>query len=368
MAAALDEAWPDVDVSGIVVTRYGHAVPAGRIEILEAAHPVPDEASQQAAKRILEALDQLSPDDLVVALILGGGSSLMALPIEGVTLGQKIEIHRALISSGATITEINTVRKCLSAVKGGRLALACQPARLVTLVVNDIPGDDLSLVASGPTMRSEIAIEEVEAIVDRYRIDLCGVPRSLLTNGPKVPAHFEQDVRVVACPWDSLLAASSVARASAIDPVILGDAIEGESSEVAKVMAGLARAIKSGHASISPPAVLISGDETSVSLPAKSAGRGGRNTEFILSFALAMRGEACIWAISGDTDGIDGTEDFAGAIASPDTLRRCAHAGLNARRSLAEHDSFAVLDAIGDLIRTGPTHTNVNGFRAILIG
>ena len=217
MAAALDEAWPDVDVSGIVVTRYGHSVPAGRIEILEAAHPVPDAASQQAAKRILEAIVS-SVQTILWSPDLGRRSSLMALPIEGVTLGQKIEIHRALISSGATITEINTVRNCLSAVKGGRLALACQPARLVTLVVNDIPGDDLSLVASGPTMRSEIAIEEVEAIVDRYRIDLCGVPRSLLTNGPKVPAHFEQDVRVVACPWYSLLAASSVARASAIDP------------------------------------------------------------------------------------------------------------------------------------------------------
>lgn len=368
MAAAIEEAWPDVNVRGAVVTKYGHSVPAGRIKVLEAAHPVPDTASQAAALEVLRQVRGLSPDDLVIALISGGGSSLMALPPDGVTLAEKSDLHRTLVSSGATIAEMNAVRSRLSMIKGGRLAAACRPARVVTLVVSDIPGDDLSLVASGPTICGAPEIDTVERILHRYGLTLSTAASAWLRSSSEVVDKREEDVRLVASPWNALARAASVARASGVEPLVFGDFVEGESREVGKVFGSLVRSARAHGAPIAPPAVLIAGGETSVSLGSGSSGKGGRNTEFALSLAIALRGERDIWAIAADTDGIDGTEDAAGALVMPDTIDRCRTAGLDAEDYLKRHDSFSLFEAIGDLVRTGPTLTNVNDFRAILIG
>lgn len=369
MAAALDAAWPDVALSGVVVTRYGYAVPAGRIEIIEAAHPVPDAMSETAARRILETLRGLGPDDLVVALISGGGSALMVAPAGDMTLADKQAVNKALLASGATITEMNAVRKHLSAIKGGRLAQAAQPARVVTLMISDIPGDDPAAIASGPTVADPSTIGEVREIVARYALDLPPAARAVLAQGGETPkpGSIREDLRMIAAPQMALEAAAKAARAQGLNPLILGDALEGEAREVGIVMAGMARAVREHANPVAAPAVLLSGGETTVSIGTGPAGKGGRNTELMLAFALAMAERPGIWAIAGDSDGIDGSDDAAGAIVAPDTLTRAKAAGVDARFFLAGHDSYTFFDSLGDLVRTGPTLTNVNDIRAILI-
>jgi hydroxypyruvate reductase len=370
MAAAFDAAWPDVDVSGVVVTRYGHAVPAGRIRILEASHPVPDAASEQAARAVLGAVRGLGPDDLVVALISGGGSALMALPAGHMTLADKQAINRALLRSGATIYEMNAVRKHLSGIKGGRLAAAARPARLVTLLISDVPGDDPAVIASGPTVPDPSTLADVAEIIARFKLDLPAEAKRVLAAGDETPkpGDIAGEVRIIAAPAQALAAAADAARAAGLTPLVLGDAIEGEAHEVGTVMAGISRSVRSHGLPVAAPAVLISGGETTVTITADRAGKGGRNTEFLLGFAIAAQGQPSIWAIAGDSDGIDGTEDAAGAVVGPDTVSRGRAAGLDARQFLAAHDSYSYFDRLGDLIRTGPTLTNVNDIRAILIG
>lgn len=369
MAAGLDAAWPDVNVSGVVVTRHDHAVPAGRIEILEASHPVPDETSETAAKRMLQAVRGLSSDDLVIALMSGGGSALMTLPSPPMTLADKQAVNRALLASGATIAEMNIVRKHLSAIKGGRLALAARPARLTTLVISDIPGDDPAAIASGPTLPDSSTKADAREIIGRFSIDLPEAARLALDQADETPKprEIDVDVRVVAAPFLALSAAADVARAEGLTPIILGDALEGEARELGTVMAGIARSVANRAQPGPAPAVLLSGGETTVTIGRGPAGRGGRNTEFLLGLAIALSGSPNIWAIAGDSDGIDGTEDAAGALIAPDTLRRAAAGGLNARAYLAAHDSYTFFDSLGDLVRTGPTLTNVNDIRAVLI-
>jgi hydroxypyruvate reductase len=369
MAAAFDAAWPDVDVSGVVVTRYGHAVPAGRIRIIEANHPVPDAASEQAARAMLDAVRGLRPDDLVVALISGGGSALMALPAGRMTLADKQAVNQALLRSGATIGEMNAVRKHLSRIKGGRLAAAARPARLVSLLISDVPGDDPAVIASGPTVPDPSTLADVAEIVARFRLELPAAAKDVLAAGEETPKPGEiaGEVHVIAAPSQALAAAADAARASGLTPLILGDAIEGESREVATVMAGIARSVRAHALPVAPPAVLLSGGETTVTIGAGRAGRGGRNTEFLLAFAIAAQGQPGLWAIAGDSDGIDGTEDAAGALVAPDSVARGRAKGLDARQFLAAHDSYSWFDTLGDLIRTGPTLTNVNDIRAVLI-
>ena len=369
MAAALDAAWPDVALSGLVVTRYGYKVPAGRIEIVEAAHPVPDAMSETAARRILEVVRGLGPDDLVVALISGGGSALMVAPAGDMTLADKQAVNKALLASGATISEMNAVRKHLSAIKGGRLAQAAAPARVATLMISDIPGDDPAAIASGPTVADPSTMDEAREIVARYALDLPPAARAALDAGGETPkpGSIREDLRMIAAPQMAIEAAAQASRAFGLNPLILGDALEGEAREVGIVMAGVARAVREHGHPVAAPAVLLSGGETTVSIGKGPAGKGGRNTELMLSFALAMAERPGIWAVAGDSDGIDGSDDAAGALVAPDTLARARALGLDARFFLAGHDSYTFFDSLGDLVRTGPTLTNVNDIRAILI-
>ncbi|WP_076860596.1 glycerate kinase type-2 family protein [Bradyrhizobium mercantei] len=369
MAAGLDAAWPDVALSGVVVTRHGHSVPAGRIEVLQASHPVPDGSSEAAARRMLRAVEGLSADDLVIALMSGGGSALMTLPAASMTLADKQAVNRALLASGATIAEMNVVRKHLSAIKGGRLALAARPARLTTLVISDIPGDDPAAIASGPTLPDPSTRADAREIVRRFAIDLPDAAQRVLAQADETPkpGEIDADVRILAAPFLALDAAARTARDEGLHPIILGDAIEGEARELGTVMAGIARSVVTQAQPGPAPAVLLSGGETTVMIGRGPAGRGGRNTEFLLGLAVALSGASDIWAIAGDSDGIDGTEDAAGALIGPDTLRRAAADRLDARAYLAAHDSYTFFDRLGDLVRTGPTLTNVNDVRAVLI-
>ncbi|MDO1582583.1 glycerate kinase type-2 family protein [Rhizobium oryzicola] len=369
MAAALDAAWPDVDVSGVVVTRYGHAVPAGRIRIIEASHPVPDEMSLKAGRTILETVRGLTADDLVIAMMSGGGSSLLVAPAGDMTLADKQAVNAALLKSGATISEMNTVRKHLSLIKGGRLALAAAPARVVTLVISDVPGDDPAAIASGPTVGDDSTIADVREILQRRHIQLPPRALAVLEAGVGLPRRGDLtgQVRIIAAPSMALAAAAHVASEAGLRTLILGDALEGESREMGTIMGGIALSARRSEHPVKGPAVILSGGETTVSIRGGESGRGGRNTEFLLSLALALSGNEGIWAIAGDTDGIDGTEDAAGAIVSPDTLRRSRAAGLDAKKLLAGHDSYSFFEGIGDLIKTGPTLTNVNDFRAIFV-
>lgn len=368
MAAAVDAAWPDVDLSGVVVTRYGHAVPAGRIRIIEAAHPVSDAMSETAAMLIVETLRGLTPDDLVLALISGGGSALMALPAPGLMLADKQKITRSLLHSGANIKEMNLVRRHLSAVKGGKLAMLAQPARIVSLIISDVPGDNPADVASGPTVADSSMPHDALRVLQRYGIAIPEAVRDLL-NQPASPVKnvANSEVRLIATPTLALQAAAVAARNHGLTPLILGDAIEGESREVAVVMAGIARSAKQYGHPVSGPAVLLSGGETTVTVSNGQPGKGGRNTEFLLSLACALQGENGIWAVAGDSDGIDGTEDAAGAMVFPDTLTRGKMRDLNAVNYLDGHDSYSYFHALDDLLITGPTLTNVNDIRAILI-
>lgn len=377
MARAVEDHWRGLGddalarLSGLVVTRYGHGVPTSRIEVVEASHPAPDEAGQQAAARILAALDGLAADDLVLVLLSGGGSALLAAPLAAITLAQKRAVTKALLSSGASIGEINCVRKHLSALKGGRLALAAAPARVLTLAISDVPGDDLSTIASGPTVPDPTSCADALEIVDRRGIELPGAAREALATGaaetPKPgSAGFSRcEAHVIATAQGALAAAAALARAQGYTPLVLGDAIEGEAREVARALGGIALSCAAHGVPLAAPCVLLSGGETTVTV--KGQGRGGRNAEFLLGLALALGGHPRIHAIACDTDGIDGSEENAGALLAPDSAARATAAGIDLRARLAENDAFSVFDALGDLVVTGPTRTNVNDFRAILI-
>ncbi|AHJ62131.1 Glycerate dehydrogenase [Granulibacter bethesdensis] len=369
MAAALENAWPDVDLSGVVVTRDGHTCPTRRIDVLEASHPVPDARSEAAARRILETVSGLTEDDLVIALISGGGSSLMVLPGEGLTIAHKQDINRALLRSGATISEMNAVRRQLSGIKGGRLAAAAAPARVITLGISDVPGDEPAVIASGPTVPDPTTAEDAKAILKRYKIEVPAEVSALLDRAAAAePARPQGDFRMIAAPLMALEAAAAAARAEGLTPLILGDSLEGESHVAGTLLAGIAQSVRQHGYPLKAPAVLLSGGETTVTIAkGQSAGRGGRNTEFLLSLALTLNGASNIYAVAGDTDGIDGTEDAAGAIVTPDTLARARAKGLDPRAFLDGHDSYSLFDAVGDLIKTGATLTNVNDIRAIVI-
>jgi glycerate 2-kinase len=370
MAKAVETHWPG-ELSGMVVTRYGYKVPTTRIEVIEAAHPVPDEAGRKAAERMLAMVRGLGPDDLVLFLVSGGGSSLLSLPAPGITLADKQVINKALLKSGANISEMNCVRKHLSAVKGGRLAAACAPATVITLAISDIPGDDPAVIASGPTIADASTFADARAILDKYHIT---EPKSVIehllaakdeTPKPGDPRLAKTELHMVATPQMSLEAAAATARNAGITPVILGDAIEGEAREVAIVHAGIARQVKRHGQPANKPCVLLSGGETTVTVRGK--GRGGRNVEFLLALAVALGGEPHVYALAGDTDGVDGTEDNAGALLMPDSLMRARARRLDANRMLADNDGYSFFSGLGDLVMTGPTLTNVNDFRAILI-
>lgn len=366
MAVALEEAWPDVTLTGLVVTRDGYARPTSRIEIVEASHPRPDTRSEQAALRILDLVSGLGADDLVIALISGGGSAVMALPAPGLTLADKIAVHDALLTSGATIGEMNLIRGTLSAIKAGRLAAAAAPARVVTLTISDVPGDNPQEIASGPTVGAPASHEAAREIVARYGMVLPAAVTELLARPTPSIAPVQSDVRMIATPHMALVAAAQAAAEEGVPSIILGDAIEGEAREAATVFAGIARSVRTHGLPAKPPLLLLSGGETTVTIRDGKAGRGGRNTEFLLCLALKLQGAAGIWGIAGDTDGIDGSDDAAGAIIGPDTLVRGAAS--DPRGALERHDSYSFFRSIGDLVITGPTFTNVNDFRAILIG
>ncbi|MES1147902.1 MAG: glycerate kinase, partial [Bradyrhizobium guangdongense] len=325
--------------------------------------------SETAARRMLAAVQGLSADDLVVALMSGGGSALMTLPAPPMTLADKQAVNRALLASGATIAEMNVVRKHLSAIKGGRLALAARPARLVTLVISDIPGDDPAAIASGPTLPDVSTKADARKIISRFAIELPEAARLALETAGETPkpGQIDTDVRIIAAPVLALDAAARIAREEGLMPVILGDAIEGEARELGTVIAGIAQSVARHAQPTAAPAVLLSGGETTVSIGRGPAGRGGRNTEFLLGLAVALSGAPDIWAIAGDSDGIDGTEDAAGALIAPDTLLHARAKGLDARAFLTAHNSYTFFDHLGDLVRTGPTLTNVNDIRAVLI-
>jgi len=378
MAAAVDALWPrDAPMSGLVVTRYDYVPPAykakpGRIEVVEAAHPVPDEAGRRAAQRIAELARGLSVDDLVLCLISGGASSLLAMPAQGIQLEEKRAINKALLSSGAAIDEMNCVRKHLSAIKGGRLAAMCAPARVVTLLISDVPGDAPEVIGSGPTVPDSTTCADALRILARYRIDVPAAARAALESGaletpkPGDPRFAGHQVHMIATPQQSLEAAAALARASGIGVYLLSDEIEGESREVGKVHAALGRNIARRGQPFSAPCVVLSGGETTVTVKGKG-GRGGRGTEFLLGAAISLHSHANVYLLAADTDGIDGVEDNAGAIVMPSTLGRAQALGLKAQDYLDRNDAYNFFKPLGDLVVTGPTFTNVNDFRALLI-
>ena len=370
MAHAVERHWPG-PLSGLVVTRYGYAVPCERIEIVEASHPVPDQAGMDAARRMLDLVGNLQADDTVLCLISGGGSSLLALPLDGITLADKQALNRALLASGATIGEMNCVRRHLSAIKGGRLAAACHPAQVMTLAISDVPGDKLGDIASGPTVGDATTCEDALAIVRRYGMDLPDSIRATLESGrgesvkPDDPRLARTQTTLIATPQMALEAAAEVARAAGVTPYILGDSLEGEARDVGKVMAGIALQTAVRGQPFPAPCVLLSGGETTVTV--RGNGRGGRNVEFLLALGIALDGHAGIHALAGDTDGVDGQEDIAGAALAPDTLQRAWALGIKPRDSLDNNDGHGFFQTLGDSVITGPTLTNVNDFRAILI-
>lgn len=370
MAQAVEANWSG-PLSGLVVTRYGHAVPCRRIEVVEAAHPVPDAAGLGAARRMLDRVRGLTEDDLVLCLISGGGSALLPLPLDGVTLDDKQAVGRSLLASGATIAEMNCVRRHLSAVKGGRLAAACHPARVLTLSISDVPGDNPADIASGPTVADPTSCADALAIVRRYGIDLPAAARAVLASGrgesvkPGDPRLARAEHRLIATPQMALDAAAAVARAEGVGVHILGDAIEGEARDVGKVMAGMARQVAKRGQPFAAPCVLLSGGETTVTV--RGRGRGGRNVEFLLALGIALEGCPGVHALAADTDGVDGQEEIAGACLGPDSLSRAWALGLRPRDALADNDGHGFFQTLGDSLVTGPTLTNVNDFRAILI-
>ena len=370
MARAVEDAWQG-PLSGLVVTRYGYGVPCERIEIVEAAHPVPDAAGEKAAQRLLDLVATVREDDLVLCLISGGGSSLLPLAAPGLTLEDKQNLSRALLKSGATISEMNCVRRHLSAIKGGRLAAACHPARVLTLLISDVPGDNPMDIASGPTVPDPTTCKDALAIVRRYGIDVPPAVLHLLESGegesvkPGDPRLARAETRIVAAPQQALEAAAQVAREAGYPAFILGDALEGEASDVGSVHAGIARQVAERGQPVPAPCVLLSGGEATVTV--RGEGRGGRNVEFLLALGVALNGHPGIHALAADTDGVDGQEEIAGAYLAPDTLERAWALGIKPRDALANNDGHGFFEALGDSVITGPTLTNVNDFRAILI-
>ena len=369
MARAVDNDWSG-ELSGLVVTPYRHAVVCDRIEVVEAAHPVPDTAGCDAAQRILTMVEELTAEDLALCLLSGGGSALLPMPAEGITLEDKQSITNGLLKCGANIAEINCVRRHLSAIKGGRLAAACSPARIVTLAISDVPGNDVSSIASGPTTADATTSAMALDILQRYGLD---VPDNVMkhldsaaaeTLKPGDPAFDNATFDILATSDDAMQAAAGLAREFDIEPLVLGD-LQGDASKLAQDHAALAKQIASGDGPVQPPCVLISGGETTVQV--RGQGSGGRNSEYSLALALALGGHADIYAIACDTDGIDGTEDNAGCLVTPDSLQRASAKSLDAEKLLNKNDSYRFFSEIGDLVETGPTRTNVNDFRAILI-
>ena len=383
MAQAVEAAWPRAaPLSGVVVTRYDHTPPRptdlpARIRVLEAAHPVPDEAGMVASGELLAAVRGLTADDLVLCLMSGGASSLLTLPAEGLSLADKQRINRQLLRSGAPIDEMNAVRKHLSRIKGGRLATACAPARVLTLAISDVPGDDPAVIGSGPTVPDPSRCADALAVIRRHAIDLPPeVLRALEAGTLETPkpgaAHWERvETRIVATPWQSLEAAAERARAMGLEAHILGDGIEGESRDIGRMHAAIARSVAQRGQPFRAPCVLLSGGETTVTVrataPGKAPGRGGRAGEFCLGLAQALGGAPGIWGLAADTDGIDGLDDNAGAWVGPDTLARGTALGLRIDDHLDRHDAHGYFAALGDLVVTGPTFTNVNDFRAVLV-
>ena len=370
MARALEDHWSG-PLEGLVVTRYGYEVPCERIEIVQAAHPVPDAAGIEAAERIRQLVTGLTADDLVIALISGGGSSLLVAPGEGLTLADKQAVNTALLHSGASISEMNCVRRHLSSLKGGRLAAVCHPAQVLTLLISDVPGDDPIDIASGPTVGDPTTCADALAIVERYRISVPAAVRHLLESGagetikPGDPRLQGIQTRMITAPQIALEAAAQVARDAGITPYILGDSLEGEARDLGKAMAGITRQVALHGQPFKTPCVLLSGGEATVTL--RGTGRGGRNVEFLLSLGVALNGLPGVYALAGDTDGVDGAEEIAGALLTPDTLARAWALGTNPRSSLDNNDGHGFFQALGDAVVTGPTLTNVNDFRAILI-
>ncbi|WP_323003433.1 glycerate kinase [Denitromonas sp.] len=371
MARAVEDHWAG-PLDGLVITRYGYAVPCERIDIVEAAHPVPDAAGLAATAQLLNRVRGLGPDDLVLCLISGGGSALLTAPLDGLTLEDKQAVNRALLRSGVTISEMNCVRRHLSAVKGGRLAAACHPARVLTLLLSDVPGDDPINIASGPTVPDPTTCADALEIVRRYGIALSSAAREALDSGrgeslkPGDPHFAGSETRIITTPQHALEAAAAVAREAGFAVHILGDSLEGEARDVGKVMAGIARQVARRGQPFAPPCVLLSGGETTVTV--RGGGRGGRNVEFLLALALALDGAPGVYGLAGDTDGVDGQEEIAGAIITPDTLARAWARGLRPADSLDDNDAHTFFEALDDAVMTGPTLTNVNDFRALVIG
>jgi glycerate 2-kinase len=370
MARAVEDHWPGA-LSGLVVTRGGYAVPCRHIEIIEGSHPVPDASSLEAARRILGSVANLTDQDLVLSLMSGGASALLTLPAAGLTLEDKQALNRALLKSGAAISEMNCVRRHLSAIKGGRLAAACYPAKVLTLLISDVPGDDPADIGSGPTVGDPTSCADALSILERYRIELGPRVRETLTSGrgesvkPSDPRLHGIETRLIATPQMALEAAAAVARKHGVQPLILSDRLEGEAREVGKALAGIALQIATRGQPAPAPCVLLSGGETTVTV--RGDGHGGRNVEFLLALGVALNGHPRIHAIAGDTDGVDGSEDIAGAYLAPDSLERARANGIDPRASLERNDGHGFFKALGDAVITGPTFTNVNDFRAVLI-
>ncbi len=358
-------------MSGIVVTRYGHHLPTRTIEVLEASHPVPDAAGLAGSKRLLATVQGLTEDDLVICLISGGASALLPLPLEGLDLTDEQTLNKALLNCGATISEMNCVRRHLSGIKGGRLAVACHPARLVTLLISDVPGDEPVDIGSGPTIGDPTTCQDALEIIARYGIEMNDKVRDVLTSGrgesvkPGDPRLKNSEVKTIATPQMALEAAAEVGREHGLAVHILSDDIEGEARDVGKVLAALARQVARHNQPFKAPCLILSGGETTVTVRGK--GRGGRNVEFLLSLGIALAGHKGIHALAGDTDGVDGLEDIAGAYLGPDTLARAWKLGIKPPDALANNDGHSFFEALGDSVITGPTLTNVNDFRAILI-
>ena len=375
MAAAVEAHWPaPAPLEGLVITRYGHGLPTRRIRVIEAGHPVPDEAGEAAAKEILARACALGEDDLLLVLVSGGGSSLLSLPVEGITMADLKAVTSGLLASGAPIQDMNTIRKHLSAIQGGRLALATR-ARVLALVISDVTGDDPTHIASGPCSPDPTTYRDAIDILSRYGVAAPGSISSHLARGaageiPETPKPGDQgfdrvEGRVIATAHASLMAAAAFVQQRGITPMVLGDSMTGESREVAKVHAAIARQLRLHSHPFKPPVAIISGGETTVTL--RGDGKGGRCSEFLLSLAIELGGLERTWALAADTDGIDGAEANAGAIAAPDTLERAATLGLDAKGMLANNDGFGFFGALGDLVVTGPTRTNVNDFRIVLV-
>ncbi len=370
MAAAVEAHW-NGPLEGLVVTRYGHGAACRQIEVVEASHPDPDRAGDRAARRILSLVSDLTKDDLVLVLLSGGGSALLTSPIADVAFDELVELNAKLLRSGATISEINCVRRHVNALAGGRLAAACYPAKVVSLLISDVPGDNPADIASGPTVADPTTCADAMAVLERFGIPVAAPIHTLLVSGhgesikPGDPRLAGVETRIIAAPRKSLQAAAEVARAANITPRLLSDRLEGEARHVGTALAGIARNIADHAEPMVPPCVLLSGGETTVTV--RGEGRGGRNSEFLLAFGIALESHPHISAIAGDTDGIDGVEEIAGAIWLPDSEARARQMGMNAKSSLVRNDAHSFFESLGDGVVTGPTMTNVNDFRAILI-